>query len=479
MTSKKPLFLLSLALSLFVNMSWTSGQDNNIQNKIALVIGIRNYQKVPPLQNSVNDARDMATVLKSKGFTVIELYDAKSKRELQDGIRTYYTKLQAGGNSVGLLYYSGHGMQVDGSNYLIPTTADPQIKADLDDQCLNMDYIMQALEQASNALNIFIIDACRNSPFRSFSRSAEKGLSMVSAPKGSYIVYSTKPGSVASDGTGRNGLFTSKLLKYLNTPELNIEQVFKRVAQDVSVASADAQRPWISSDYTGDFYFTPGKGAVSEKSVPSSQSVPVLTSPALSKMIERKDETYMESLTIGPQEWVSKDLDVSTFANGDVIPEVTSSAEWEKSGENHKPAWCYYDNDPGNGAKYGKLYNWYAASDPRGLAPKGWHVPKDSEWASLVSYLGGSTSAGIKIKSKTGWNPNGNGVDEAGFTALPGGYRNSSGKFVNINVDGSWWSSSESSAYSAWFIYLGCCTNSIDRVNSKKTYGMAVRCIKD
>lgn len=228
-------------------------------NRIALVIGVKNYQYVTPLQNTLNDAGDMAANLKGKGFQVVELYDPKSKREMQDAVVKYFQLLQNNKNGMGMVYYSGHGMQVDGANYLIPTQANPQIKADLDDQCLNMDYIMRAIEQAGNDLNIFVMDACRNNPFRGFTRSAEQGLSMVATPKGSYIVYATKPGSVASDGTGRNGLFTSKLLKYLNTEGLNIEQVFKRVAADVSKESNDAQRPWIASDYTGDFYFTPGK----------------------------------------------------------------------------------------------------------------------------------------------------------------------------------------------------------------------------
>lgn len=227
-----------------------------LENRVALIIGIRAYEKVPPLQNSVNDAKDMSIVLKRKGFQAIELYDTKTKKELQDGVRSYYNLMQSKPNSIGLIYYSGHGMQVDGVNYLMPAAADPQIKADVDDQCLNMDYVMQAVEQANNALNIFIIDACRNNPFRSFSRSAEKGLSMVNAPKGSYIVYATKPGAVASDGTGKNGLFTSKLLKYIDMPGITLERVFKNVAADVSAESNDLQRPWISSDYTGDFYFS-------------------------------------------------------------------------------------------------------------------------------------------------------------------------------------------------------------------------------
>lgn len=226
-----------------------------IAKRVALVIGVKNYVSVAPLQNTLNDAADMVTTLKGRGFEVILVLDPKNKQVLIEAIQKYYFMLQESKNGIGLLYYSGHGMQVDGSNYLIPTEASPKIKADINEQCLNMDYVMQAMEQAGNQLNIFILDACRNNPFRSFVRSGEQGLSMVAAPKGSYIVYATKPGSVASDGTDRNGLFTSKLLKYINTPNLNIEQVFKYVAADVSTDSNDSQRPWISSDYSGDFFF--------------------------------------------------------------------------------------------------------------------------------------------------------------------------------------------------------------------------------
>lgn len=264
--------ILAACLLLCVNVSLVA-QNNNAQ-RIALVIGVKNYQHVTPLQNTLNDAGDMAASLKSKGFKVVEVYDPKTKRDMQDAVVKYFQLLENNKNGMGMVYYSGHGMQVDGSNYLVPTQANPQIKADLDDQCLNMDYIMRAIEQAGNDLNIFVLDACRNNPFRGFYRSAEQGLSMVATPKGSYIVYATKPGSVASDGTGRNGLFTSKLLKYLNTEGLNIEQVFKRVAADVGKESNDAQRPWIASDYTGDFYFTPGK-ASTQPTVNTQQPVTV------------------------------------------------------------------------------------------------------------------------------------------------------------------------------------------------------------
>ncbi len=226
------------------------------ERKIALVIGVKSYKHVQPLLNSLNDAHDVAASLKAKGFRVIELYDPSSKRQMQDTIRKYFSILNGQRNMAGLFFYSGHGLQVDGSNYLIPTTANPVLKADIDDQCLKMDYVMATLEQAGNPLNIFIMDACRNNPFRSFTRSTEPGLSQVNAPNGSYIVYATSPGKVASDGVGRNGLFTSKLLKHMDTPGLNIEQVFKLVARDVSTESNGVQLPWLSQSYFGDFYFS-------------------------------------------------------------------------------------------------------------------------------------------------------------------------------------------------------------------------------
>jgi tetratricopeptide (TPR) repeat protein len=234
-----------------------ASQENiaSFNNRLALVIGVKTYKNISALRNPLNDAEDMSANLKKLGFTVIELFDPSTKRQIQDAIRKYQSILKQHKDAVGLIFYSGHGMQVDGANYLIPGGAEMQIKADVEDQCVNMDYIMTAIEEAKNALNIFILDACRNNPFSGFDRSGERGLSVITAPVGSYIVYATKPGSVASDGEGRNGLFTNYLLKHMLTPNLNIEQLFKKVARDVGTVSNNMQRPWISSDFTGDFYF--------------------------------------------------------------------------------------------------------------------------------------------------------------------------------------------------------------------------------
>ena len=149
-----------------------------------------------------------------------------------------------------------------------------------------------------------------------------------------------------------------------------------------------------------------------------------------------------KEVTVGNQVWMAENLNVNEFQNGEPIPEAKTEAEWRKAGENEQPAWCYYDNNPANGEKYGKLYNWYALNDPRGLAPEGWHVPSNEEWKVLTENLGGAYQAGKKMKSITGWHNDDNGTNESGFSGLPGGYRTSNGAFYSDGKKGSWWSSS-------------------------------------
>jgi uncharacterized protein (TIGR02145 family) len=166
-----------------------------------------------------------------------------------------------------------------------------------------------------------------------------------------------------------------------------------------------------------------------------------------------------ESVRIGNQEWMTRNLDVDRFRNGDLIPHIESDEDWKKAGENGQPAWCYYDNDPENGKKYGKLYNWYAANDPRGLAPEGYHVPTDDEWTILVEYLG--KTAVQKMKSVDGWKEweceyrngelqNGNGNNSSGFNVLPGGSRFSNSRFIDVRSATFFWSASENDNYNAW-----------------------------
>ena len=187
-----------------------------------------------------------------------------------------------------------------------------------------------------------------------------------------------------------------------------------------------------------------------------------------------------QQIKIGSQTWSTKNLDVSSFRNGEAIPEARTNAEWQKAGEEGNPAWCYYDSDPANGTRYGKLYNWYAVNDTRGLAPKGWHIPSDDEWTTLTGHLGGDGS-GNQMKTSSGWKDNGNGSNSSGFAGLPGGYRNDDGTFYNIGAFGYWWSSSEYGTYGAWNRVLYFNDGNVVRTNIFyfKEDGFSVRCLGD
>jgi len=187
--------------------------------------------------------------------------------------------------------------------------------------------------------------------------------------------------------------------------------------------------------------------------------------------------TYAQFVTIGTQVWSTKNLNVSTFRNGDPIPEAKTIEEWERAGENKQPAWCYYNNDPANGAKYGKLYNWYAVNDSRGLAPVGYHIPSDAEWTKLVDYL--ESDAGTKMKSTQGWVSDGNGTNSSGFSGLPGGSRGDDGPVDAIGGYGFWWSSSENLTLYAWGRYLQYFSGGVYRGNYGKAEGFSVRCLRD
>ena len=208
-----------------------------------------------------------------------------------------------------------------------------------------------------------------------------------------------------------------------------------------------------------------------------------------------------ESIKIGEQEWMIKNLDVDRFRNGDLIPHIQNNSEWEKAGKNKQPAWCYYDNDPKNGMVYGRLYNWFAVTDERGLAPAGWQVPSRREWEILKEFLGWEYGA-YKMKSRRGWNDweyeeeykdgyiyDGNGDNSSGFNGLPGGIRFIDSSFHGIRELAKFWIYRKE--YFHPFIYDSDSAYSFDLFNSnramsgnynhegyQKEFGFSVRCIK-
>jgi uncharacterized protein (TIGR02145 family) len=202
-----------------------------------------------------------------------------------------------------------------------------------------------------------------------------------------------------------------------------------------------------------------------------------LTSEGFSYCTDYDGNRY-KTIIIGNQEWNGKNLEVKHFSNGDEIPEAQTYAAWDKAGQQREPAWCYYNYDPSNGKVYGKLYNWYAVIDSRGLAPDGWHVPSDSEWTILTNYLGGESVAGKKMKASHGWENNGNGTNESNFTGLPGGWQCLG--FASMGNLGCWWSTSEAVGFTSWSWYF-----SIDYYKESRMFcipqeaGLSVRCLKD
>jgi uncharacterized protein (TIGR02145 family) len=219
----------------------------------------------------------------------------------------------------------------------------------------------------------------------------------------------------------------------------------------------------------------------------------IATSSSEKTMIEvsENDKTIVETssvtndyktVKIGDQIWMANNLNVDQFANGDFIPEAKSAEEWEIAGEKKQAVWCYYENDQANGEKYGKLYNWHAVNDPRGLAPRGYFIPTINEWTVLSDYLGGKDVAGRKMKSTNGWSNSGNGNNESGFNGLPSGSRNFIGDFSEKNCYCTWWSTSLENDHrffgGVFYLELMSSNEFANQGHGNEENGFSVRCLK-
>jgi len=240
-------FLRCLLLMLVCITSYAQQSET----RVALVIGNSTY-RAAPLKNPANDSRDVAAKLRSLGFTVIERSNLTVK-QIGGTLREFRSKLTPG--SVALVFYAGHGLQIKGENYLPAVDADISSEEDVPTQSLATKQIMDVLGDAKTRLNLVFLDACRDNPYARGFRSSSRGLSKESAPSGTLISFATRPGGVASDGDGRNGLYTSVLLQAMNSTNLPIEQLLKKVVSGVKVASNSKQEPWMEGSIEGDFCF--------------------------------------------------------------------------------------------------------------------------------------------------------------------------------------------------------------------------------
>ncbi len=243
------ILLVILAAATLASVGPAFARDDN---RVALVIGNAAYP-ASPLKNPVNDARAMSAALKQLGFQVMT-HENATKQQMERAVAEFGRALTPG--SVALFYYAGHGMQVNGRNFLVPVDAQIPTEQVVRLVTLDADVVIDQLAASGTDVNLLILDACRNNPFERRFRSQDGGLAQINAPKGTLIAYATAPGRVAADGSDRNGLYTAKLIEAIKTPGIPIEEMFKRVRVEVARETHNAQTPWETSSLTGNFYFS-------------------------------------------------------------------------------------------------------------------------------------------------------------------------------------------------------------------------------
>jgi formylglycine-generating enzyme required for sulfatase activity len=277
-----------LFAALFLSLG---GAASYAQQKYALVIGNGAYTNVTKLNNPVNDAADMKTTLESLGWTVDLVLNGSLDR-LETAVVRLKNRLSVNHDSYGLFFYAGHGVQSSGENYLIPVDANIQSENFLRQRAVSVQAVLGELNDAGNALNIVVLDACRDNPF-SWKRGSSRGLQGVgSQPADSIIVYATSAGSVAQDGTGRNGLFTTHLLNNLKTPGLSVQELFNKTGSDVRRASDGSQIPAVYSQFFETAWLGTKPAAVVQPAPASMQPAAPPVRPAPANMVYIRGGTF-------------------------------------------------------------------------------------------------------------------------------------------------------------------------------------------
>lgn len=246
------LMLLLVVLSASAQILSSQADAVGGERRVALVIGNAAYP-AGRLNNPLLDARAIASALRSVGFDVLAHEDV-TYRGMRRAVAAFGEQMSGG--EVALFYYAGHGLQVSGKNYLVPVDAEIKSENYVAAETVELDSVLARMHEAKTRVNIVILDACRDNPFARRFRSPSRGLAFMDAPAGTYVAYATAPGSVAEDGEpGKNGVYTSELLKVLHEPGLKLEDVFKRVRAGVLMRTNQRQNPWDASSLTGDFFF--------------------------------------------------------------------------------------------------------------------------------------------------------------------------------------------------------------------------------
>ncbi|HQC81278.1 MAG TPA: caspase family protein, partial [Accumulibacter sp.] len=241
--------LAALTSAPAIDTPWASTRDSS---KVALIIGNSAYPNMR-LLNPANDARAMSELLGSAGFSVDTRLDA-TRLDLLAAIERFGDTARQSATELALFYYAGHGAQLDWRNYLLPVDARIASAEQLKQNGIDLGLLLNKLKAASGKSFVIVLDACRDDPFGSAFRTAQKGLSQFDAPVGSLLAYSTSPGNTASDGDGKNGLYTEHLVRELSAGGIRIEDALKRVRLNVRLASNGGQIPWESTSLENDIY---------------------------------------------------------------------------------------------------------------------------------------------------------------------------------------------------------------------------------
>lgn len=247
------------------------------ENRVALVVGQSAYRSVTALPNPANDARAMTELLTAAGFDVTTARDV-SQNELRQAVGDFAAKIAGKGpDTVALVFYAGHGVQIDGENFLLPVDVNFQREADVPLQAVRLNDVMNTLSSVPTKLRIVMLDACRNDPFDAINKTAGRGLAIFDAKAnsaGSFISYATSPGAEAEDGKGSSSPYTTALVVSAREPGITIEEAFKRVRVAVNKETEGRQIPWESSSLTSDFFFFPGAAKPDAKKATVTRTVP-------------------------------------------------------------------------------------------------------------------------------------------------------------------------------------------------------------
>lgn len=497
-----------LFAALVVFLSLCCNLYGQTEKRLALIIGNATYEDAP-LNNPVHDAVDISNKIKQLGFEVTLLTNSnlenieKTVSDISEKAKKF---------DVVFLYYSGHGLQVQGDNYLVPIDAKLSSEADVKHKCIALNYILDKLDDSKCPMKIIVLDACRSNPFLRAWYKGEKGggLSAVNPPKGTYITFATAPGAYASDGSGRNSPYAEAFLSTLSIPNLSLYDFFDKVNNKVLQSTNGAQDPWTNhSTLNGNFIFNNSSSPQQANQTVNPTASDENGLKACGTVKDYDGNTY-STIQIGNQCWMAENLRVTHYSDGKSI-----QAGGYSSLDNQ--IFYYPKNYSTYIRPYGLLYNWCAAigdgessnnnpSGVQGVCPNGWHLPSYSEWCQLINYVksqnqytcgGNSNNIAKSLASKQGWDdrtencsPGKYKLDNnsTGFDALPAGDMDILNRTGGFGYCVYYWSSTSNTqndpgrpryAYAHFVEITSSDPAVIYEKAAMKEWGMSVRCIRD